>query len=361
MFWFNWYIITLGQVRYGSSQVRVLKRPAVSLVAIFTLMMFVRKIYSEQDSIILGDRYATRGPYLDRVLPVPDIRGKNYADTLAAIAINKTVILAVVDDSQEIAVRNFYQSSIVPLGLSNTLFVSTSTTGCNSLWTLHIPCFVYGNAPGGAAVYNTAAFLAKMNVRTNYTLRTLELGYSILQTDTDIIYLKNPFPYFNCKKCPIEAMQDGIGGYINAGFVYIRANNITVDVYRAMLQKTIQAPTSEDQRNLNNIMISKKLSYRVLDAKQFIRGKDYYEEGGRNFKSSAKDCPECVAIHNNWIVSTPAKVGYSGNQRLGTKPRYRKISNIRRTKALNLNASRLGLQLSLRNILKSSVGWRMKM
>ena len=40
---------------------------------------------------------------------------------------------------------------------------------------------------------------------------------------------------------------------------------------------------------------------------------------------------------------------------------YRKVSNIRRTKCQNLNASRLGLQLSLRNILKSSVKWRMKM
>ena len=38
---------------------------------------------------------------------------------------------------------------------------------------------------------------------------------------------------------------------------------------------------------------------------------------------------------------------------------YRKISNIRRTKSQNLNVSRLGLQVSLRNILKPSVKWRM--
>ena len=41
--------------------------------------------------------------------------------------------------------------------------------------------------------------------------------------------------------------------------------------------------------------------------------------------------------------------------------RYRKISNIRHTKSSNLNFSRLGLQLSLRNILKPGVDWRMKM
>ena len=40
---------------------------------------------------------------------------------------------------------------------------------------------------------------------------------------------------------------------------------------------------------------------------------------------------------------------------------YRIISNIRRIKSPNLNVSRLGLQLSLRYILKPSVKWRMKM
>ena len=38
---------------------------------------------------------------------------------------------------------------------------------------------------------------------------------------------------------------------------------------------------------------------------------------------------------------------------------YRKTSKIRGTKIQNLNASRLGLQLSSHNILKPSVQWRM--
>ena len=40
---------------------------------------------------------------------------------------------------------------------------------------------------------------------------------------------------------------------------------------------------------------------------------------------------------------------------------HRKISNISRTKSQNLNVSRLGLHLSLCNILKPSVKWRMNM
>ena len=40
---------------------------------------------------------------------------------------------------------------------------------------------------------------------------------------------------------------------------------------------------------------------------------------------------------------------------------YCQVSNIRRTESQNLNVSRLGLQLSLCNILKPSVKWRVKM
>ena len=93
-----------------------------------------------------------------------------YGEALEIIAINKTIILAMLDDSQELSVRNFYENSIVPLGLSNTLFVSTSSGGCQAPLALHIPRVVYGNSPDGAVSYDTRKFLAKMNVRTNYTL-----------------------------------------------------------------------------------------------------------------------------------------------------------------------------------------------
>ena len=44
-----------------------------------------------------------------------------------------------------------------------------------------------------------------------------------------------------------------------------------------------------------------------------------------------------------------------------TAANYRKVSNIRRTKSKNLNASRLILQLSLPNPLKPGVKLRTKM
>ena len=42
--------------------------------------------------------------------------------------------------------------------------------------------------------------------------------------------------------------------------------------------------------------------------KQFQCGLTYYEQPKRYFADTAKPCPDCVVVHNNWIVSMAAKV-----------------------------------------------------
>ena len=74
----------------------------------------------------------------------------------------------------------------------------------------------------------------------------------------------------------------------------------------------------------------------------------------------------CKWIHERFIVyglygcrGSPYNLNTSAE--IERKTSYRKISNIRRTKSQNVNVSRLGLQLSLRNIFKPSAKWRTKM
>ena len=59
----------------------------------------------------------------------------------------------------------------------------------------------------------------------------------------------------------------------------------------------------------------------------------------------------------NMGIAIPGKTVFL----IETAPRYRKVSNIRRTKTENLNASRLILLLSLPNPLKPGIELRMKM
>ena len=64
---------------------------------------------------------------------------------------------------------------------------------------------------------------------------------------------------------------------------------------------------------------------------------------------------------SKFTTRTAHKMKITTTVAVGGLADYRKVSNIMRTKYQNLNVSRLGLQLSLRNILKTSVKWRMKM
>ena len=70
--------------------------------------------------------------------------------------------------------------------------------------------------------------------------------------------------------------------------------------------------------------------------------------------------PSGENIFPGWLHSGQVSV-LDRTQCIEAETKYRKISNIRRTKSQNLNVSRLVLQLSLSNPMKPGVKSRMKM
>jgi len=252
----------------------------------------------------------------DHVNPLTVLARTNKAQTFrealqsAAYPQNKSVILAMVDAGYMDMAMNFYETSIVPSGLSNMLFVSLHNKTCQEMHRYNLPCFTYSNdSVGGRDINNTSKdFLAKMNIRTSFTYYALSWGYTILQVDIDLVFFNNPYPYFTCADCAIESMQDGVKNYINAGFMLIRANKDTVQVYKEMVARALQNPMSEDQDNINEIVQKNHVKYRVLSSMQFVCGLDYYENPKRYFADTAEPCPECVVVRNNGIVSKQAKV-----------------------------------------------------
>ena len=227
---------------------------------------------------------------------------------------NKRVILAMVDTGYVDMAVNFYETSIRPFNLTQLLYVSVVARACEELRAYNLPCFTFLNdSHTEDSNYMSKAFLGKMNVRTNFIYQALQWGYSILQVDIDLIFLRDPLPMFTCDKCAIESMQDGIKNYINCGYVLLKARPETVNVYKQMVARAQVKPMSEDQRNLNEFVHKYKVKYQVLPANKFLCGLDYYEKPQRYFADTAKPCPECVVIHNNWIVSRQAKVSHWGS------------------------------------------------
>ena len=157
-------------------------------------------------------------------------KGENYTRRLHQIANpDKVIILALIDQGFIDVAINFWEISILPFNITNMLFVSLSSRACHVLTALNIPCHVYEDFSGGAddSNYMSPVFLKKMNTRTQFLLDALSQNFTILNTDTDVIFFKNPLPYFKCYNCNMEILEDGVRGILNAGFVYLRPSSIT--------------------------------------------------------------------------------------------------------------------------------------
>ena len=226
---------------------------------------------------------------------------------------NHIILLALVDVSFLDMTFNFYETSIQKFNITNYLFIAIDHQACDTLLAKNIHCYVYMTDPNAnkATIFRSFDFNQKMNIRTFFILDALKFGFTILHTDVDIIFLNNPLrDLYSSVDGDLACLSDT--GSCNAGFVYIKPSNFTIDVYTKM--KNLAFSTKlDDQTALNkvlqSIMEKNTKVYRkkkLLSVSKYQCGLEYFEHGHRYFADSAT-CPQCIVVHNNWIVSKEAK------------------------------------------------------
>ena len=110
---------------------------------------------------------------------------------------DKLIILAMTDYAFADMAVNMYETSFKRHGITNFLFVGAGQKSCEVLITKYsLPCFHYANDSSAnvASVFQSSDFNRKMNIRTYMIIDALQAGYTVLHTDTDIVFLKNPLP-----------------------------------------------------------------------------------------------------------------------------------------------------------------------
>lgn len=224
---------------------------------------------------------------------------------------NGVVILAYFDYPFLDSALNFYETSLKPFGLTNFVFAVSDSKCCEAMAHLgENSCFVYQKdaASGVASSYGNADFKRKMNIRTDMILDCLNAGITVLHSDIDVYFTKNPFDFINCQTCDIAALMDSSD--YNAGFLYIRPTLNSRSVYERMKKIAVASPHIDDQKQLATAVkeARKKKDFSIikLSTAQFQCGLYYYENGRRNFAND-NPCTDCVVVHNNWIVSMEAK------------------------------------------------------
>ena len=135
----------------------------------------------------------------------PYIETKYFNDVLKMVderAQNKVIILCIIDASFVDMVINFYQSSLLPHKITNYLFCASSSEACHVLSQHSIACAQYTDTTisTGASSFFSSEFKKKMNQRISVILEVLKAGYTVIHTDADLYFFKNPVPFLEVSK-----------------------------------------------------------------------------------------------------------------------------------------------------------------
>ena len=255
--------------------------------------------------------YVTSGVNVTSVTPNMWINDNiTYAEALRRVASpDGVVLLALVDEGFIDMTINFYLTCLKPHSIDNYLILTMHPNTCSHLRPHGIQCKLYRTVAGSekASSYGQAVYIAKMNLRTDLILEASDVGISVLHTDVDMYFMKNPLDYIKCPpdSCDIAALVDDKN--MNAGFLFIRPTNASKAIYQSMRKMAQNSAKINDQVQLNNALKNNPNAKLIrLDKKQFVCGKWYYDV--RYFADTASPCPECVVAHNNWIKGMEVKV-----------------------------------------------------
>ena len=107
---------------------------------------------------------------------------------------DKFIVLALVDTAFADMAINLYESSLRPNGIDNFLFVGAGHRACEILSNASLPCHHYteDSATDVASIYQSPDFIRKMNIRTEMILDALSVGFTVLHTDLDMAFIRNP-------------------------------------------------------------------------------------------------------------------------------------------------------------------------
>nr|KYP61682.1 Uncharacterized protein At4g15970 family [Cajanus cajan] len=160
----------------------------------------------------------------------------------------------------------------------------------------------------GEAFFMTPDYLHMMWRRIEFLGWVLDMGYNFVFTDTDIMWLRNPFKQFY-KDADFQIACDFFNGNSfdlnnlpNGGFNYVKSNKRTIWFYKFWLRSRSSYPKMHDQDVLNKIKKHPFISDMELKIRFLSTG--YF--GG--FCQASKDFNKVSTMHANCCVGLNNKV-----------------------------------------------------
>ena len=226
------------------------------------------------------------------------------------VGVNNTIILASVDSAFIDVALNMYETSFQKLNIRNFLYVCSDVGAVTSLKARGVDCFHYQqNTMNTVAVdYGTTDFILKMRVKMKMVTAALMLNFTVLLTDIDVVFIRNPLPDMRIKADVAfmsDLSMDNCGFYIarpTASAVKLHQDTLRLCMTRLIADQNAIAAVMKKSNTLQKVSLSKD---------KFSCGVVFYERNKRMFATDNPCNPDtCISdvVHNNWIVGKAAKV-----------------------------------------------------
>lgn len=224
-------------------------------------------------------------------------------------ALNKSILLFCTDSGYiNLFLNTYYASQLKDYG---NLVVTCFDRHCyRTLSDLNIPVAILNIADNDsintktASTWGTKAFQNKVQWKLVMLMRALDLNITVLYVDSDIILLKNPFPYLNSiQGYDLIAQKDTT---ICSGFMYLHPTNIT----KALINKAaILRPKLENAGDQKAILTAVRefptIKTFLLPIELFSSGENFFDT--HSYYWDPINTTQ-IMIHNNYVIGTNNKL-----------------------------------------------------
>lgn len=257
--------------------------------------------------------------------PVPARRPQDELDVALAKTANrnKTVIITTLNGAWakpntmiDLFLESFYMGEGTRDLLHNLLIVALDRKAYDRCLRIHPHCYFLtteGVDFSAEKVFMTEDYLKMMWRRLDFMADILERGYSILFSDADIMWMRNPFRRL-AEDADIQMTCDKYNGdpfdvrnEANTGFMYIRSNERTIRFYRDwyLSRRFFQGQKEQDVFNILKVtagFAARGMKFMFLETKYF---------GG--FCERSPDLADAYTMHANCCIGLKAKLIDLGN------------------------------------------------
>ncbi|KAJ4846443.1 hypothetical protein Tsubulata_036219 [Turnera subulata] len=234
---------------------------------------------------------------------------------------NKTLIIAIVNKAYvegdksmlDMFLDSFWVGEDTRDLVNHLLLVTVDQTSFDRCKFLRLHCYKLetdGVEFDGEKLYMSDDFIKMMWRRTLFLGEILKRGYNFIFTDTDVMWLRNPFPRLSSNQSiDLQISTDNFNGNqwsesnpINTGFYMVRSNNRTVSLFDSWYARKDNSTGQKEQDVLDRMMhegVTNKLglTVRFLDTLYFS-----------GFCEGSRDMRAVTTVHANCCRTINAKI-----------------------------------------------------